>query len=300
MGSGENLKRFRTDEDKRKLLEDKTLDKTEPSTSWSQMTQTFGEVEVEAYKITVENQESIQKEKSQSKCWGCGKMKAKELQDPCATKFDVDCKKIGDRLYGAARRQNNTAWLTEQFATEKNTLKVFTKYRDAMNENGGKPPRPGLFVATLKEYMKTEQSVHFDRRGVMMDVVDFVEWAKTRRGGNIQDPEVAIAKFKERLNALGTIRDKDRPGGSDQVCVQGASPKEVLFRSSVVSGKEQETSTKHLKKATSDDIAKMQNTLLTKHDEIAGEKWTCNPSLRIWHEHPPPGRRPAASLMTLT
>ena len=202
------------------------------------------------------------------KCWGCQKCKSKDLQDPASTKFDIECKKVADRLYAAARRQKKTPWLSVQLAHESTCVKVFKKYFDKMGDEG-KIPKPGPLLAEIVEYMKAETSVNFDQRGVMMDLLDFIDFCKTRRGGNIQDPAEATMVFHRKCEEPDAILDDDGPGGSKQVCVKNANAKEVLFRHSLAEGKEVLVTGPPKRKASKEDIQKMQTSLQQDHQTIA-------------------------------
>ena len=55
-----------------------------------------------------------------------------------------------------------------------------------MAEDDGRFPKPSTFVAQMIEYMKAESCVAYLQQCVMMDLEDYIEFARTRRGGRLQ------------------------------------------------------------------------------------------------------------------
>ena len=119
-------------------------------------------------------------------------------------RYDQSCKLIADRLYKSAQRMKLEVqeWLKEQLADEKTCKRLMDAYRrvcpEELVQRGAKPAN---FLLQFSEYIKTENAIHIDDTGDMLDQADYIQWAATKNGGNMSGP-AAVAKF-ERLVTKG-------------------------------------------------------------------------------------------------
>ena len=152
--------------------------------------------------------------KSKVQCMCCGKVFDRSAM--ANSRYCVDGKKITDRLYHAAKAQDQVEWLADQLSTLEGSMRIVGSFKARFPQWKTQRSDTKRFVTQYIEMVVAESAVVWDGDGIMMTEARYVlEMAKPEHGG--YSGKAARDKCAILLNDPTSITDKKN--GVDRVRV---------------------------------------------------------------------------------
>ena len=130
-------------------------------------------------------------------CPGCNELRPADAFS-LNQRFDMECKRLLDRIYNQCKTQGELEWFNQQRARDDLVKKVLDHYRSLqINTGEGKAQHKKFVVAVYKELLITEQGTEFRGRGTMMWEGQVVEYWMTMAGEGLSKTEADASPQKQ-------------------------------------------------------------------------------------------------------
>ncbi|CAE7233182.1 unnamed protein product, partial [Symbiodinium sp. KB8] len=100
--------------------------------------------------------------KAKAQCMGCGKIFARS--EMANLRYCIDDKKVTDRLYHAAKAQEQTEWLSDQLSTLEGSIKICNCFKTRFPDWKTKKTSVNRFVTQYREMIQVDDHVHFQNK----------------------------------------------------------------------------------------------------------------------------------------
>ena len=94
--------------------------------------------------------------KAKAQCMGCGKIFARS--EMANLRYCIDDKKVTDRLYHAAKAQEQTEWLSDQLSTLEGSIKICNCFKTRFPDWKTKKTSVNRFVTQYREMIQAESA----------------------------------------------------------------------------------------------------------------------------------------------
>ena len=202
-------------------------------------------------------------------CPGCDQSKPADSFS-LNQRFDMECKRLLDRIYHQCKAQGELDWFNQQRAQDNLVKKVLDHYRSLQAKTGEGQKTSKFMVAIYKEVVTTEQGTEFIGRGSMMWEGQAVEFWMTMAGGGLSKTEADarwqdwFSNYKERK----IIHDFNSPNASKPLRLRIPTGDDVDFVNSSKKSKVAEKHGQQVKKPKAEDMDKMVGQCYVGFNEI--------------------------------
>ena len=192
-------------------------------------------------------------------CPGCDEQKPAD-SFALNQRFDMECKRLLDRIYNQCKTQGETEWFNQQRSQDDCVKKVLDHYRSLqakVGENSGSKAK--FSAASYKEAVTTEQGTEFRGKGTMMWEGQAIEFWMSMAGGGLSNMEAVsrwqdwFSHYKERK----IIHDFNSPNESKPLRLRIPTGDDVDFVNANKKSKTAEQISAPIKKPKAEDIDKL-------------------------------------------